>query len=250
MAMTGRRFVADDANPGRREEDWAASPALAGIPELVVPSCQHVVVVAPHPDDEVLGAGGLLQVLAGAGASIEVCAVTDGEGSHPGAAKPDLGVIRTAESTAALGRLGLAGIPRARLGLPDGEVAAHREAVATFLSSRLGPRSLCVAPWAGDGHPDHDSVGQAAAEAAAATGAALLEYLVWAWHWADPVGFDLPWAACRRLRLDRRQRARKRWATGAFRSQVGPFGPPHSETTILPAAVLRRFWRPFEVFVA
>jgi hypothetical protein len=80
-------------------------------------------------------------------------------------------------------------------------------------------------------------------------GAQLLGYLVWAWHWADPQGTDLPWTDCRRFDFDRRTAARKRWASGAFVSQTRPWGPDREGTALLPPPVLKRFWRPYEVFV-
>lgn len=251
------KFLVDPAHPGRSEAEWKASRPLAALGALILPACQRAVVVAPHPDDEILGAGGLLQVLAGRGVPLQVCAVTDGEaswgalGGEDGAA---LRRIRTAESEQALCRLGLGGIPRARLGLPDGQVAGYAAVLSAWLEQHLSIDSLCIAPWSADGHPDHDAAGHVALLAAGAVGAAYLRYPVWAWHWADPVGTDLPWAACRRLEMTRRQRARKRWATGAFRSQTtspDDFVVSGGGTSlpVLPPAVLRRFWRSFEVFI-
>jgi len=242
-------FVVDDVNLGTSEAAWAASPWLPGLARLDMATFTNVVIVAPHPDDEVLGAGGLVQKLCRLGADLEICAVTDGEASHPAVDREVLRRVRTDESTTALRRLGALGAMRSRLGFHDGDVAAHGAELTAALSRRLGPGSLCVAPWRRDGHPDHDACGSAAAAAVASTGARLLEYPVWAWHWADPAGHDLPWASCRRLDLDRRARARKRWATRAFRSQIQPFGPGPDRAAILPAPVLRRFWRQFEVYI-
>ena len=43
----------------------------------------NVLVIAPHPDDESLGCGGLLSMLAAAGRSLHIVFVTDGGASHP-----------------------------------------------------------------------------------------------------------------------------------------------------------------------
>jgi hypothetical protein len=48
------------------------------------PQGARAVVVAPHPDDEVLSVGGLLAQLADTGTPVEVIAVTDGTASHSG----------------------------------------------------------------------------------------------------------------------------------------------------------------------
>ncbi|WP_234009984.1 PIG-L family deacetylase, partial [Streptomyces sp. SA3_actF] len=61
---------------------WRAWERWAQLPEAVLPQ-GPVVVVAAHPDDEVLGAGGALALLAAAGNPLTVVTVTDGEGSHP-----------------------------------------------------------------------------------------------------------------------------------------------------------------------
>jgi LmbE family N-acetylglucosaminyl deacetylase len=243
------KFVVTPDHVGQSESAWAASARLAHIPVLELPDVDHVVVVAPHPDDEVLGCGGILRRLQTEGCAIEACAVTDGEAfAGPLSDVATLRRVRTEESRVAAGRLGLGDHRRVRLGFPDGDVAAHQEQLSSFLSRRLGPRTMVLAPWRHDGHPDHDACGRAAAAASADTGAILMEYLVWAWHWADPEGDDLPWAACRRLGMDRRGTAAKRWATTSFRSQTRPYGSP-ARFAVLPPTVLRRFWRPYEVFV-
>lgn len=248
ISPTPRRFVVDVKHLGNSEAAWASSPKLLAVEPIEIPPVEHVVVVAPHPDDEVLGAGGLLQRLAGH-ATVEICAVSDGEGSHPDVAERVLRRIRNQEALSAQTRLGLAAAERTRLRYPDGQVSRYEAELAEALAHRLGPTTLCVAPWRGDGHPDHEAGGRAAAAAAASAGAVLFEYLVWAWHWADPLGGEVPWASCRRLSLDRRSAARKRWATAAFHSQTRRFGPDGGQPPILPPPVLRRFWRPFEVFV-
>ena len=70
---------------GTPEDVWWAPGGLDTIPArdpAVVRPPGRVVVVAPHPDDEVLGVGGTLA--AWAPVEVLVVAVTDGEGSHPG----------------------------------------------------------------------------------------------------------------------------------------------------------------------
>lgn len=220
---------------------------------MVLPPVERAVVLAPHPDDEVFGAGGLLQVLHADGVSIEVCAITDGEacwGELEGPVIDQLRRARTEESETALHRLQIGAVDRRRLLLPDGDVCRNGDVITAWLGEHLDSRTLCVAPWSGDGHPDHDAVGQRARDAAKSVGGPCLGYLVWAWHWADPDGADLPWSSCRRLELTRRQAARKRWAASAFVSQTRAPVPQGDGSPVVPVAVLRRFSRSSEVFVA
>ncbi len=244
-------LVVDETHLGTPESEWQASRRLRQLPPLALPRPGRVVVVSPHPDDEIFGAGGLIAQMQSSGIPVEIIAVSDGEASHPaGAARPgvDLRSLRANESTIALERLGWATPVVRRLRLPDGQVGSHRQSLTTVLTRVLSPDDLCLAPWWNDGHPDHDACGEAALAATRSAGALLLGYLVWAWHWADPHGADLPWQACRRFEFDRRVAARKRWATGAFRSQTRPLdGEPNAP--VLPAPLLRRFWRRYEVFV-
>jgi LmbE family N-acetylglucosaminyl deacetylase len=245
-------FIADEHHLGTPESAWAASDRLRDLPVLPEIRSRRVLVVAPHPDDEIFGAAGLMQAMDDKCVEVIVVAVTDGEASHPLASRhhaSDLRRIRRAESRVALDRLGPHPPVITRLGLPDGNVARHQEHLVTMLGDLLAHDDLCVAPWRSDGHPDHDACGEAALAASRAAGACVLGYLVWAWHWADPGGSDLPWGDCRRLDLTRRALARKRWATAAFRSQTRPLGADGGGAPLLPAPVLRRFWRPFEVFV-
>jgi LmbE family N-acetylglucosaminyl deacetylase len=245
-------LLVDAANLGTPESSWTESGRAESLSPLAPVNSGRVVVVAPHPDDEVLGAGGLIQRLASSGLHIEIISVTDGEASHPGSSAPlaqRLRAVRSEELRLALSRLGLIDPSVTRLCLPDGGVSRHEQLLVDVLTARLGPGDLCVAPWAGDGHPDHEACGRAARTAAVGTGSSTLGSLIWAWHWARPEGNDVPWDWCRRIQLTRREAARKRWATSAFQSQIRPLGPAREDAAILLAPMHRRYWRPFEVFV-
>lgn len=88
--------------------------------------------------------------------------------------------MRRAEVRRAAKLLG-AGEP-IRLEMPDGEL--HRcerqisDAIAAMLA-RFPPGTWCAATWRGDGHPDHEATGRAAATAAADSGTVFVEYPVW-----------------------------------------------------------------------
>ncbi len=52
------------------------------------PDTARVVVVAPHPDDEVFALGGFIHDVAARGGAVTIVAVTDGEAAHAGQTPP------------------------------------------------------------------------------------------------------------------------------------------------------------------
>ncbi|HEY1484884.1 MAG TPA: PIG-L family deacetylase [Micromonosporaceae bacterium] len=224
---------------GTTEATWMGWDAMATWPSIDPAGIEQPVVVAPHPDDEILGIGGLLALLGHA----DIVAVTDGESSHPASderTRSELGRLRPVETEAALAALGGSYSVR-RLGHPDGGI--DETALADTLTGLLTPGSDCIATWRGDGHPDHEAVGRAAATACAATGARLWEYPVWMWHWAVPSDPRVDWHRARTVRLPPAVLAAKVTAIGQFTSQITPIGG----VTILPPHVLARFHRSVEV---
>lgn len=240
-----------DPKGGTDEERWAAWPAPASWQPLALDTLARrpVVVLAAHPDDEVLGVGGLLARLSDLGTRVQLVWATDGEGSHPGSVAPAverLPEIRRAESAAAAERLGLAGARRTHLALPDGGLAGREDELVERLREVVRPGDVVLAPWSGDGHPDHEACGRAAARVAVS----VLEYPVWAWHWARPDDPRVPWTRARRVCLDAEVRDRKAAAMGCFVSQVAPIGPAEADGPVLPDRVLAHFRRDHEVLLA
>ncbi|MDQ6648855.1 MAG: PIG-L family deacetylase [Actinomycetota bacterium] len=188
----------------------------------------------------------MLALLAASGAQVDVVAVTDGEASHPGGsvAPQVLAGLRAAETAAALAALGVPGTIR-RLRLPDGASAALEPPLVDRL--RVSPGTWLLSPWAGDGHPDHEAVGRACQRVAARDDARLLTYPVWMWHWAAPGEDSVPWHRARRVDLPEPVRAAKRRALAAFATQTQPLGPIPADAPVLPAWVLERFGRPWEM---
>ncbi len=226
---------------GTPESEWQSCRQLHRIPPWTVstPPTNRCVVVAPHPDDEVLGAGGAISLLAASGIDIVLVAVTDGENSHPGR-QAELRHRRPLESAAAAATLGVSPLATLRLGHPDGGVAERR--LTGELAAILQTGDLVLAPWPRDGHPDHDRTGIAASVAARRRDARLFSYLVWAWHWADPQS-DIPWERSMRVDLGTQVASRKRGAVRCFTTQLCGSDP------ILSAATLERLLRPFEVLI-
>ena len=230
---------------GITEQTWAASKELAACPAFDAAGITNAVVLAPHPDDEVLALGGTMQLLAHRGCDVSIVAITDGEASHPLArnvTRDQLAAIRAREREAALHRLGLA-IRVTRLHVADGGVARETH-LADWLEPLLAKASHCFAPWELDGHPDHDATGRAAIAACSRLGIELIRYPIWAWHWATN---EMPWSRARRIELDGDAWTHKCGAIEAYRSQLSPLD---DAPVVLPPEVVARFRRSYEVVFA
>ncbi|MGP0223213.1 PIG-L family deacetylase [Paenarthrobacter sp. NCHU4564] len=242
---------------GTPESAWAAS-GVPSLPELPLDANELAsmtfVVLAAHPDDESLGAGGLVAKVQSAGATVHFLLCTAGEASHPESrtTTPErLAAVRLSEFHTAVS--GLApGAAWRFLELPDGRLAASRERIAKALQETITESGapagnvVIVAPYRSDGHTDHDALGSIAAQVAAAGGHGLLEYPVWYWLWAPPE--DSTWCSWVRVPLTEDEQAAKAKAMRAHVSQTHPLSPEPGDGTLLSATFLEHFSRPWETF--
>ncbi|WP_241984726.1 bifunctional PIG-L family deacetylase/class I SAM-dependent methyltransferase [Cryobacterium adonitolivorans] len=249
---------------GTSERLWDKAGWSDRIRPLALGDCARLIVVAAHPDDESLGAGGLIAVAGQLGMAITVILATNGEASHPRSptlTPDDLAAVRRVEMVNAVRALAPAATVRL-LDLPDGDLSQHRNSLEEAVSQEVAAEEAgswparatwVVAPWRLDGHPDHAAAGEVAAFVAGRTGARLLEYPIWAWHWSapeDPVwptgdgGTEL-WS----LDLDAAARERKNTAMAAHTSQVQPLSERPGDEAIVQPGFAAHFERPYEVFI-
>ncbi|MBO0596719.1 PIG-L family deacetylase [Nesterenkonia sp. E16_7] len=210
-----------------------------------------LLVLAPHPDDEILGAAALIAAALRSGSPVQILAASDGTGSHPPQAiSPErLAEIRTAESEAALEELrcltpgpgGSGSLQRQRLRLPDGALTDHRAPLTAAIGAALKQMphgTVLAAPLSHDGHPDHDACGEAAVAAASQHNAPLVQYPVWLWLHSTPPGSHpseesepmtpsspaeskISWSAARSIPIDAELAQARDRAVAAFVSQLG-----------------------------
>jgi LmbE family N-acetylglucosaminyl deacetylase len=136
----------------------------------------RVLVLAPHPDDETLAAGGLLQQAVAVGAPVRVLIATSGE-NNPWAQRAverrwrlgrsdrdRWGVRRRGEAFEALRRLGVACSSATFLGFRDQGITGTllergAEAVLALARALAAFRpTIVVGPALGDRHPDHNAL--------------------------------------------------------------------------------------------
>ncbi|MDO5769117.1 MAG: PIG-L family deacetylase, partial [Psychrobacter sp.] len=239
---------------GTSEHEWQSWQGLKDLPQLAIPDTirphKRVCIFAPHPDDEILGCGGLLQHLAASGNPIVLIHVTNGTQSHPESQiyPPEkLDTIRPQESRAALEVLGIAHqVTVATFELTDGNVFNEQQQFNQKLAAIIQADDILVAPFRHDGHPDHEATGQVVASFAKQHNLSCYQVLIWAWHWAKPADSRIPWHHAVRLDLNANQVQRKAQAINCFKSQItvdeSTGNPP-----ILSAQTIARICQPWEV---
>lgn len=240
---------------GNFEADWLRSPWLQALPVVGagawLDGVGRLVVVSPHPDDEVLGCGGLIHTARSLGIAVHIVSVTDGEACYPQSSRWTPARLRATRRQELVDALACLDVPAAcisTLAVADGRVADAEVALAAALRDRLRPGDRVLTTWSGDGHPDHEATARAVEQAAAGSGAASAQFPVWAWHWLSPMPAVSPLPGALRCTLPEAARSAKRRALACFGSQLDSGGaevPP-----ILPKVVLDRFERSYEVVLS
>jgi len=242
----------DHRDPGTDEAVWAAA-LRRDLPPLDL-DVDRVIVVAAHPDDESLGAAGVLATASGRGIPIDLLVVTDGEGSHPDSpthSPATLALLRRRELVEAARIVGATRDP-VFLGLPDGGTDEHRDAVAAALGDLLDAaadaRVLVLSPWRGDGHRDHRVVGEVVERVCARRGVRSRAFPIWLWHWGGPE--EVPWDRLERVALSPEARAAKTRALDAHRSQLEPLSGAPGDEALIHAGMRAHAERDTEIFIA
>ena len=196
---------------------------------MVLPfSVQRIVILAPHPDDDVIAAGGLIQRALAARGDVHVVFITDGENNPwpqrfterkfflEAGDRAKWGAMRRREALCSLSRLGVGECSATFLAFPDQGVARLARRRDTRLRDALGAivekiqPTLIVSPSSFDLHADHRAIAYFAHTAA--PDATIATYVV---HGQGPSER----LACR-IELDEYERQRKREAIECHVSQL------------------------------
>jgi LmbE family N-acetylglucosaminyl deacetylase len=174
-----------------------------------------VLCIAPHPDDEVLGCGGALMLLARQGAHVQSLILTRGD-KAPGTASQANAATRLQESIAAARIMGT--LPPQCLDFKDRELCYSESLINAILQglqrlppARTGESAWLFLPSLSEPHPDH--------QAAALAGMAAAQ------RWGQPVTvlfYEVGAPMHPNTYLDITQVAEQKWqAVAQFTSQLG-----------------------------
>jgi LmbE family N-acetylglucosaminyl deacetylase len=253
-----RAFRSSGGDPLMRADAFlAAADALpiASLDALV--GTGGLVVVAPHPDDESLGCGGLIAAARAAGRRVHLVVISDGCGSHTHSQlyPPEkLRTLREAETVRAVTLLGLATDDVTFLRLPDAHVPsdgsdAEAAADAVARAAAACGASAAFVTWRHDPHCDHKAAAAIVALARSRMpGVRVYEYPVWGWTLPpetevgpEPTGLRLDVSAYRAIKA-RAVAAHESQTTDLISDDPGGFR--------LEPAMIERLCGPFERFVA
>ncbi len=213
-------------------------------------------ILAPHPDDESLGCGGLIAQCVQSNRLPLVVVLTDGAGSHPGShAFPAerLRAVRADEVRTAVGCLGLPPERVIFLGEPDTR-APHCgpgfDRIVARLATLLEPDCTAIlAPWRHDPHGDHKAA-SLAAEAAAGCQQMVRHVAYPVWGWTLPADSPVPATRISGWRLDIRNVRNAKWdAIQSHKSQYGGLITDDPTGFQLPAHLLSVFDSNYETYL-
>jgi LmbE family N-acetylglucosaminyl deacetylase len=137
-------------------EDWYIPYQTSELPQA-----QRVLVLAPHPDDEIFGCGGALALYVQLGTHVDVVVVTDGTGFSVDDERQQVRLTRQQETVQALQHLNISSVKF--LDFPDRSLAGHEGLVQEVLDQieNLDPQ-VVLAPSLQEIHPDHSGLARAA----------------------------------------------------------------------------------------
>ena len=215
-----------------------------------------LVIVAPHPDDESLGCGGLIAEACAEGVPVRLIVVSDGIGSHPNSRlypPSRLRALREEETCQAAAELGLAAGAIRFLRLPDRSVPTTGAAAEAATDAIVAAARACAAgavcvTWRHDPHCDH-TASAILVDAARATlgGTRIFAYPVWGWALPADTEIGAPPTG---LRLDvSRHVAAKAAAIAAHRSQTTRLIDDDPDGFRLAPEMIARFTGRYEILL-
>ncbi|MGE3623454.1 MAG: PIG-L deacetylase family protein [Bdellovibrionales bacterium] len=211
-------------------------------------------VIAPHPDDESLGCGGVIARLRKAGRDIRILVVTDGSASGKSAVISAEQIVaeRRAETESAVFALGVTRENLVFLNFRDQHSHEQPDALDAALSDQLreySPRQI-FSPYAVDRHPDHRAIAASVDRLchAGVIACPVYEYPIWYWSYTairellNPATF----MRLRRVAIGEFLKP-KQTAVAAHKSQYE--APTNEEGWFtFPSGFLPLFFTPYEIF--
>lgn len=197
-----------------------------------------IIIIAPHPDDESLGCGGLIARLCAENNPPHIAVLTGGGGSLRERSDISETEVVNARRKLTLDSANQLGLPKGNIhffDFKDGDIGAHSESEMSRLRimiNDLSPDNILV-PHNGEGWPDHLAARDIGIELAPEN-ASVWEYCVWMWYYNV---WRLDWKNAAVLRMSDTEHSAKLRAVDAYVKPLAPCGAPWSG--VLPKPFLK-----------
>lgn len=188
-----------------------------------------IIIIAPHPDDETLGCGGLIGRLCAEKNPPHIAFLTGGGGSLRGRSDISETDVVHARRRLTLNSVRQLDLPEGNINFfdfKDGDIAARPESEMSRLRKMikdLGPDNILV-PHSGEGWPDHLAARDIGIELAP-DNASVWEYCVWMWYYNV---WRLDWKNAAVLSMSDTEHSAKLRAVDAYVKPLAPCGAPWS----------------------
>lgn len=186
-------------------------------------------IIAPHPDDETLGCGGLIQTLCQQGTPPHVVILTGGGKSHSSCCHINESLLKKARrklSSEILTKLGITPDQIHFLDFPDGSISPQHPEMSQLekLLTQLSPNTIFI-PHRGEGWSDHLVVRELIKNIHFISSPTIYEYCVWVWYYNF---WSLDWSNAFLLPLTKEQFTKKRETVLQYVQTQAPCGSPWS----------------------
>jgi LmbE family N-acetylglucosaminyl deacetylase len=221
-------------------------------------SLHSAVVIAPHPDDEILGPGGMLALKRESGVQVHIIFLTAGGNSHStccSVSQDEVERIRRKQALESISCLGIQPNDLIWFNLKDGKIPldgqdGFKKAVINLAVEfdRLKPKEI-YCPHPHDCFPDHEAASRIVHNAARyySHPFRIIYYTVWAWFNApSPMSKLFDWNSG--WLLDISTVFDKKYAAACcyLNNALAPCGYPYCGR--LPEALIHGFKKPNEIF--
>jgi LmbE family N-acetylglucosaminyl deacetylase len=240
----------------RAKDAWKAMRDLPILDYANAFGATKTLILAPHPDDESLGCGGMIAEACARGLHPRIVVLTDGSMSHPHSSSYPARRLSGLRERELLDATALLGVPAEEVFFmryvdtqaPRSGADLQEAANALAQLIRSSECASVVVSWEHDPHCDHAAAAAIAAVACRATGTRLLAYPIWGWRLPPEMLIDT--APICGFQLDISQHVhRKRQAILAHASQYAGIINDDPEGFQLPADFIEHFLAAPEVYI-
>lgn len=196
-------------------------------PELKF-TTSRILIMAPHPDDETMGMGGVIQRLIQLGFPPHIIVLSKGENSHQECCDTPKEAIKDYRSRLTTSIMNSFHLPNGFLhflDFPDSEIDKKSSEIDSLkaIVDKISPQ-LVFFPHKKEGWPDHFNTAKIAKSILPAH-TEFYEYCVWMWYYNV---WRLDWKNARVLRMSPKEHKKKIQAIDDYSRPKAPCGKPWS----------------------